>query len=189
MPSLEETAARYVAHEKTADGVYQEVTTRKVVVQEKKVHDPFAENGRKTSGFTERLMSESSTGTRFEARTQREAFMSKKRNGEDAEPTLPKHTRGAPKSTHHPEPRHRTQNTRERTRVEIEPEASDPSMPSEMTMGTSYESRSSEAGHMPLNEKPTASAVWNMAIRPHYSNLREAIHRIGDVSSISWHGK
>jgi hypothetical protein len=189
MPSPEETAARYVAHEKTADGVYQEVTTRKVVVQEKKVHDPFAENGRKTSGFTERLMSESSTGTRFEARTQREAFMSKKRNGEDAEPTLPKHTRGAPKSTHHPEPRHRTQNTRERTRVEIEPEASDPSMPSEMTMGTSYESRSSEADHMPLNEKPTASAVWNMAIRPHYTNLREAIHRIGDVSSISWHGK
>jgi hypothetical protein len=185
--SPEETAARYVAHEKTADGVYQEVATRQVVAAEKKVHDPFTEQARKSSGFTDRLMSGSSTGNQAGVLQPGEVIMTGKRKGQDVEPALPLHAQGASKTSLHPKPARRTQriDPRERSQVDIKIQASDPSMLSEMTTGTSYESQSSESDQTPPKEKPSASAVWNVAIRPHYTNLHEAVHRIADVSTPS----
>jgi hypothetical protein len=185
--SPEEAAARYVAHEKTADGVYQEVATREVVAAEKKVHDPFTEKARKSSGFTDRLMSGSSTGKQAGVSKPSEVIVAGERKGQDVEPTFPLHARGASKTNLRPKPARGTQRSdpRERSRVGIENQASDPSMLSEMTMGTSYESQSSESDRAPPKEKPSASAVWNVAIRPHYTNLHEAIHRIADVSTPS----
>jgi hypothetical protein len=185
--SPEEAAARYVAHEKTADGVYQEVATRQVVAAEKKVHDPFTEQARKSSGFTDRLMSGSSTGNQAGVLQPGEVIMTGKRKGQDVEPALPLHAQGASKTSLHPKPARRTQriDPRERSQVDIKIQASDPSMLSEMTTGTSYESQSSESERTPPKEKPSASAVWNVAIRPHYTNLHEAVHRIADVSTPS----
>jgi len=58
------------------------------------------------------------------------------------------------------------------------------SIPSDMTTGTSAESTPSEPSRMPLAERENVNDMWNVAIRPHYSNLREAIHRMGDVSTL-----
>lgn len=184
--SPEETAARYVAHEKTANGVYQEVATKQVIAPQKKVHDPFIEKGRKSSGFTDLLMSGSSTGKHSGLPKPSEVITTEQRKGQDIEPDFSLHTRVAPKANHCPEPAWRIKQVddRERTRVEIGHQASDPSLPSEMTRGSSYDSQSSQAERVPLSNRPTASAVWNVAIRPHYTDLHAAVHRIADVSTL-----
>jgi hypothetical protein len=188
--SPEETAARYIAHEKTANGVYQEVASKQVVALEKKLQDPFTENARKSSGFTERLMSGSSSRKHAKVSKQSEPIMiggKEKRMPQDDKPGLSLNIPGAPRANL-PEPARRTQQAeiRQKTHVEVENQhLFDGSTPSEMTIGTSYESNSSEPDRMPLNEKPRAHAVWNIAIRPHYADLHDAVHRIADVSTSS----
>jgi hypothetical protein len=174
--SPKETATRYVAHEKTTNGAYQEVATKQVVAPEKKLQDPFTEHGRKSNGFTERLMSDSSTGKHTATSNLVEAMV---------ELTLPLHKRKEMKPNRVSKPAQRTQqdSLREGTRIEVE---SQQSLPSDMTMGTSYESQSSGSPRMALSERPIMNNPWNVAVRPHYANIHEAIHKIADVSTISY---
>ena len=105
----------------------------------------------------------------------------------DAHPALPLHTRGPPRADL-AESAKRAQKfrVRQKGRVNVEEQPlSDGSTPSEMTLGTSYESISSEPEQMPLDEKQNTAAVWNVALRPHYNSLHEAVHRIADVSTPS----
>jgi hypothetical protein len=188
--SPEETAARYVAHEKTANGVYQEVATKQIVAPEKKLQDPFTENARKSNDFTERLMSRSSSEKYAKVSKQSGLITiggKEKKLRQDGKPALSLNTRGAP-TAYVPESARRTQQAgiRQKTRVEVEKQhLSGRSTPSEMTMTTSYESHSSELDQIPLTERPCAQVVWNVAIRPHYANLHDAVHRIADVSTSS----
>jgi hypothetical protein len=50
-----------------------------------------------------------------------------------------------------------------------------------LSTGTSVDSRSSEPSRSPLQDMDPAE-MWNVAVRPHYSTLRQAVHRIADVS-------
>ena len=186
--SPEETAARYVAHEKTVHGLYQEVATKQVVAPEKKIQDPFTEKTRKSNGFTERLMSGSLRGNNVEVSKPSESTMTGGKGvRRDAQHALPLHTRGTPRADL-AESAKRAQKfrVRQKGRVNVEEQPlSDGSTPSEMTLGTSYESISSEPEQMPLDEKQNTAAVWNVALRPHYNSLHEAVHRIADVSTPS----
>ena len=186
--SPEETAARYVAHEKTAHGLYQEVATKQVVAPEKKIQDPFTEKTRKSNDFTERLMSGSLRGNNVEVSKQSESTMiGGKGVRRDDQHALPLHMRGTPRADL-AESARRAQKykVRQKGRVNVEEQPlSDGSTPSEMTMRTSYESISSEPEQMPPDEKQNTAAVWNVALRPHYNSLHEAVHRIADVSTPS----
>jgi hypothetical protein len=186
--SPEETAARYVAHEKTVHGLYQEVVTKQVVAPEKKIQDPFTEKTRRSNGFTERLMSGSLRGNNVEVSKPSESTMIEGKGvRRDNQHALPLHTRGIPRADL-AESARRAQKfkVRQKGRVNVEEQPlSDGSTPSEMTMGTSYESISSEPEQMPHDEKQNTAAVWNVALRPHYNSLHEAVHRIADVSTPS----
>jgi hypothetical protein len=50
-----------------------------------------------------------------------------------------------------------------------------------LSTGTSVDSRSSEPSRSPLQDMDPAE-MWNVAVRPHYSTLRQAVHRVADVS-------
>ena len=108
----EETAARYVAHEKTANGVYQEVATKQIVAPEKKLQDPFTENARKSNDFTERLMSRSSSEKYAKVSKQSGLITiggkAEKKLRQDGKPALSLNTRGAP-TAYVPESARRTQ--------------------------------------------------------------------------------
>jgi hypothetical protein len=181
--SPEETAARYIAHEKTADDVYQQVATKQVVALEKKLQDPFTDKDRKSSDFTERLMSGSSSEKYGPYKANKDG--KEKRKAQVIEPAIPLQPRGASKANRRSEPARRTQpvDVRERSRAEVENQQLSDDSPSEMTMGSSYESQASEQDQMSLSNGQ--AAMWNAAIRPHYTNLHAAIHKIADVSTIS----
>jgi hypothetical protein len=192
LSSPEATATRYVPHEKTGNGIYQEVATKQVVVPEKRLQDPFTERAQKPSGFTERLMSGSSTGKQVvvPTLTQEIAVKKEKAKPRDDGPILPLHPRGLSKTDRRSAPTRGIERVdiREMTHVGAQNQRlHDHSMPSDMTTGTSCESESSEPSRMPLSERTTANDIWNVAIRPppHYANLHDAIHRIADVSIIS----
>jgi hypothetical protein len=53
-----------------------------------------------------------------------------------------------------------------------------------LTSGSTADSRSSEASRSPLREI-APEEEWNMAVRPHYATLTQAVHRIADVSDTS----
>lgn len=183
--SPEETAARYVAHEKTVHGLYQEVATKQLVAPEKKLQDPFTEKTRKSNDFTQRLISGSSRRNNVEVlRPSESTIIGGKRVPHDDQQALPLCTRGTPRAEL-AESARRTQKfrVRQKGRVDFEEQPlSAGSTPSEMTMGTSYESISSEPERIPLGEKQSTAAVWNIALRPHYNSLHDAVHRIADVS-------
>ncbi|CZR51023.1 uncharacterized protein PAC_00898 [Phialocephala subalpina] len=54
------------------------------------------------------------------------------------------------------------------------------SEPSDMTNGPSYHSESSDSSREPLSERPVPNEEWNMALRPHYKSLSDAVHRVAD---------
>lgn len=180
----EEVATRYVAHEKTGDGVYQDVATKQVVAPQKKLQDPFTEQNRKSTEFTERLMSGSSAEKHVRHKNEANTIDKEKRKIHDVETADPQALR-ASKINRLPELARRMQpaGVRDRRRVEVENyQLSDDSTPSEMTMGTSYASQASEPDGMRLSGSQNANQEWNVAIRPHYTHLHEAVHRIADVS-------
>jgi hypothetical protein len=187
--SPEEAVSRYVVHERNGNDVYHEIATKQVIAHEKQLQDPFNEHARKSSDFTGRLMGDSSTGKNAVVSAVDKDIVSKKSKSKPHhdEATFPSHPKGVSKTNALSEPAPRTQQVdhRERTRVEIENQhLHNQSMPSDMTTGTSCESRSSEPSRMPLGERPSANDIWNVAIRPppHYTNLHDAVHRIADVS-------
>jgi hypothetical protein len=147
-PSSPETAAtQYLPHKKTGKGQYEAMDTKEVIAVDKPLADPFANNTKKPSDFTERLRAGVSNGQ------QRKSL---RFNQEDLEKTLvDEENLGNHKQYSH-------------------------SNPSDMTTGTSVESGSSEPSRSPLKER--RNEVWNMAIRPHYKSLHDAVHRIADVS-------
>ena len=53
-----------------------------------------------------------------------------------------------------------------------------------LSSGSTAESQSSEASRSPLGEM-ALEEQWNMAIRPHYATLAQAVHRIADVRDVS----
>jgi hypothetical protein len=147
-PSSPETAAtQYLPHKKTGKDQYEAVDTKEVISLGKPLADPFANNTKKPSDFTERLRAGVSNGQ------QRKSL---RFNQEDTEKTLV----DVENLENHKQYSH--------------------SDPSDMTTGTSVESGSSEASRSPLKER--RNEMWNMAIRPHYKSLHQAVHRIADVS-------
>lgn len=54
-----------------------------------------------------------------------------------------------------------------------------------LSSGSTADSRSSEASRSPLGEM-APEEQWNMAVRPHYATLTQAVHRIADVCDVSW---
>ncbi|KAH6709155.1 hypothetical protein BKA61DRAFT_579227 [Leptodontidium sp. MPI-SDFR-AT-0119] len=182
--SPEESNSRYIAHGES-HGVYTDVDTQKVIEEKKVLPDPFVERSRKSSNFIERLQSSSSkeniaakskSKSRLDSRELRPAqglhtVMSRSKT-EDNLPELPREKRALNRG-------------QQRLELMAQPaRAKKPlyeiSSPSEMTSGTSFRSQSSDAARTPLEEVPGPNETWNLAVRPHYKTLGQAVHRIAD---------
>ncbi|KAH7417390.1 hypothetical protein BKA64DRAFT_299623 [Cadophora sp. MPI-SDFR-AT-0126] len=183
--SPNEANSRYVAHGE-AHGVYTDVDTKQVVEEKKILPDPFIERNRKSSGFIERLQSSASMENiraknasesrrhSREIKTVRGRSAAAIRSNEDQE--LPKHTRQKPVPSHGEHRMGLAKQVERKTR----PNVYEQSSPSDMTSGTSYGSQSSDAARSPLREVSDPNETWNLAVRPHYNTLGQAIHRIAD---------
>ncbi|KAG4435989.1 hypothetical protein IFR05_008531 [Cadophora sp. M221] len=182
--SPEEPNSRYIAHGEN-HGVYTDVDTQKVIEEKKVLPDPFVERSRKSSNFIERLQSSSSKEhmaakikikSRLDSRESRPAqglhtAMSRP-NTEEKLPKLPVEKRALNRG-------------QQRLGVTTQPaRAKKPlyenSSPSDMTSGTSFGSQSSDAARTPLEEVSVPNEIWNLAVRPHYNTLSQAVHRIAD---------
>jgi hypothetical protein len=146
-PSSPEAAAtQYLPHKKTGKNQYEAIDSKEVIALDKPLSDPFANNTKKPSDFTERLRAGVSIGP------QRKSL---RFNQEDTEKTLVD-----------------VENLEDHKQYSH-------SDPSDMTIGTSVESSSSEPSRSPAKER--RNEMWNMAIRPHYTSLHDVVHRIADV--------
>lgn len=182
--SPDKPAPRYVPHRKTVNGHYVEVNTKEVVEEQKALPDPFAEANQKPSHFTERLRTASANDTFQEERserpkTSRGCKVNSVNNFEVED--LPRQHHQSSKANfkprqndHHRQSRRVTIQDPEKTLVHDEP-------PSDMTSGSSWESRSSQESRSPLEETAAPNQAWNVALRPHYKTLSDALHRIADV--------
>ncbi|KAG9236283.1 hypothetical protein BJ875DRAFT_456989 [Amylocarpus encephaloides] len=152
---------RYVAHRKTKSGNYQGMTTREVIGPESNLPDPFVDPTRKPSGFANRLRTSSGI--------QSEIDDTAKRNKAANVQTATKTNRKSRSSNVFV-------NDAERTLVgeqsyEIQSKASLPSM-------SSGNSSSNSEARSPLRDVP--NGMWNVALRPHYRSLKDAVHRVAD---------
>lgn len=182
--SPDKPAPRYVPHRKTVNGHYVEVNTKEVVEEQKALPDPFADANQKPSHFTERLRTASANDTFQEERserpkTSRGCKVNSVNNFEVED--LPRQHHQSSKANfkprqndHHRQSRRVTIQDPEKTLVDDEP-------PSDMTSGSSWESRSSQESRSPLEETAAPNQAWNVALRPHYKTLSDALHRIADV--------
>lgn len=184
--SPEEVTIRYVAHEKT-EGQYTGVASREVIPLEKLLPNPFAgEQTRRSSTFTDRLLASAvkkgqhshDAMPKDHSRSHRNT---REQQGQYELPKLPRDTsrvhfrqdRNGRRQFFDPEetlvhPKHRHVN-----------HLSDLS---DMANDSSFES--SDSSREPLTERPTPNTLWNVALRPHYKSLSEAVHRVADVSTI-----
>ncbi|CAG8976657.1 hypothetical protein HYALB_00002173 [Hymenoscyphus albidus] len=169
--SPEKVELRYIPHQKTKNGNYQGIVGREVV-EPQILADPFVEQppAHKSSGFTERLRTESST----------------KAGKTGALPV-------AEKIQSIPRPRgariSKTKLGSKRTQVYVDdPEKTlvegavhptlEISVPS-MCSDNSNSRLSSDLVRSPLQDV-SGNETWNVALRPHYTNLKDAVHRVAD---------
>jgi len=72
----------------------------------------------------------------------------------------------------------------EKTLANVESRARVDQLAPSLSSGSTADNRSSEAPRSPMKEI-ALEEEWNMAVRPHYATLTQAVHRIADVSDTS----
>jgi hypothetical protein len=171
-----EVASRYVPHKKTQGGQYEDVVTNEVVELEKKLADPFVDRmSRTSSGFTDRLLAGNLKSKPNLAPVA--VKVTKTSNGNVSLVNVPART--ALKANGNNRilwgPAFAATEDVEKTLVNSENES-----PSEMTSENT--TRSFEDELPSHTEEP--KDVWNSTLRPHYTKLSDAVHRIADVRLI-----
>ncbi|KAF4631721.1 hypothetical protein G7Y89_g6408 [Cudoniella acicularis] len=63
--SPDKSEPRYIPHQKTKHGQYEELSTKEVIQPQKVLPDPFVEKARKSSDFTERLRTSATCGNKI----------------------------------------------------------------------------------------------------------------------------
>ncbi|EKD13605.1 uncharacterized protein L3040_009015 [Drepanopeziza brunnea f. sp. 'multigermtubi'] len=201
-----EASSRYVPHEETDLGAYNAINSKQVIEPKRSLADPFFERLRKPNIFIERLYSSASkdyapeTG-RFRLQESSDESLSALVRGSPTArvrgpaagrrpqtgqilPELPREaieTKPRQKHTiHQEEERRRVKKSPERKRGATRRQEYDDSMPSDMTSATSLDSHSSESTRTPLQEVSAANKTWNVALRPHYNTVGQAVHRIAE---------
>lgn len=177
--SLEEAGPRYIPHKKTRNGQYEGLNTNEIIAPERALVDPFTDKvARPISRFSGRLLSGTSSAIAGSKELRRDMAC----YGLDRDVKKPKDmpadankTEGTKSKTYGRVSRRLTDvflDEDEETLVEpVNRSPSDRYSIPDMTSDTTYESRS------PLVDK----RAWNVAVRPHYTNLSETIHQIADV--------
>lgn len=227
--SPENVELRYIAHQKTKSGNYEGVVGKEVV-EVQQLADPFTEpHTRKSSGFTERLRSESTGQRKSRGATEKpqnipkpqavlsgNSFGASSVNGRaqqmadirrsevinhDTRKKIEMIRSALPDTSEHAakqallvygggvdEAINALRETRATKRSSKKPQvfADDPEktlvgggmeVPG-MSSGSSSEG--SDPVRSPLQEM-SSNESWNVAMRPHYTNLKDAVHRVADV--------
>ncbi|KAI9053396.1 hypothetical protein LZ554_002355 [Drepanopeziza brunnea f. sp. 'monogermtubi'] len=200
-----EASSRYVPHEETDLGAYNAVNSKQVIEPKRSLADPFFERLRKPNIFIERLHSSASKDyapetSRFRLQESSDESLSALVRGSPTArvrgPAGRRHQTGQmlpelPREAVETKPRqkHNIHQEEERCRVDKKSERNrgasrrqeyHDSMPSDMTSATSFDSHSSESTRTPLREVSAANKTWNVALRPHYNTVGQAVHRIAD---------
>ncbi|CAG8950304.1 hypothetical protein HYFRA_00006797 [Hymenoscyphus fraxineus] len=169
--SPEKVELRYIPHQKTKNGNYQGIVGREVV-EPQILADPFLEQptAHKSSDFTERLRTEPSTKA---GKTSAAPVAEKIQSIPRPQGARISKTKLGSK---------RTQvyvDDPEKTLVEgaVHP-ALEISVPS-MCSDNSNSRLSSDLVRSPLQDV-SGNETWNVALRPHYTNLKDAVHRVAD---------
>ncbi|KAK6587347.1 hypothetical protein PZA11_000637 [Diplocarpon coronariae] len=194
--SPKELNSRYVPHEKTNNGTYNAVGSKHVIEPKVDLVDPFIEQARKPNGFTARLHSSASkqliqanselrlqgnTGGSPIARVY--GIAARRHEVQQALPELPRESTSVnPRQKHGSYTdigRRQAKDYQQSTRVDRNRRNEHDNMiQSDITTGSSSESRSSESVQTPSQERDNDR--WNVALRPHYNAAGQAVHRIAD---------
>ncbi|RDL40039.1 uncharacterized protein BP5553_00018 [Venustampulla echinocandica] len=150
--SPEKCEPRYIPHQKNKNGQYEELATNHIVQPLTALPDPFVGVTRTSSGFEDQLQ----RGFRRRERLGTEGGIN---NGyavvlhDDLEKTLVDSAYGP-------------------MVVQSTPSS---------TSGSTFESHGSELSKTPLKDI-TPREMWNVALRPHYTRVTDAVHQIADAS-------
>ena len=193
--SPEAVVTRYIPHTRTKGGLYEGVGTNQVVEPEKQLLDPFVDPMSRTrSGFTDRLLASGSILSKAPRASAGKVNMEAPKVPTGELPTLPSHatkssSRGVLEGNGNgkvPKKKSRLSfEDVEKTLVNPENRPSFNETLSELTSGTSVDSNDGvDSGEM-RSSPPAQSGntKWNVALRPHYKHLSDAVHRIANVSS------
>jgi hypothetical protein len=192
--SPEETLPRYIAHKKTQSGSYEGINSNGLVVPETALADPFLDKATNcSSDFTNRLLAGcskagdnpnagSNQGKGITSQLSERAPVCAER--------LPQHVNKSLKIKGNSRLGKRiTEMLLDETKQTFADaenlQESDISSPPELTSASTRESLTELQSRSPLSDKRGAKNLWNLALRPHYENLSETMHRIADVSP-SW---
>lgn len=185
--SPQNVEARYIKHQKIGNGLYEGIETKEVVAPEKSLPDPFVGGqAGKSSGFTDRLQA----GASKETKRPETAHQPQKGNSIPVQPMEQTNVNAEPlpiykasktvkqeRNRRLPQKSYRVPIYDDQTTL-VNSETELPSSPTGLTsVSTIEDSRS------PLSEN--ANDAWNVALRPHYSNLSTLVHRLADVSFFS----
>lgn len=192
-----EVTTHYVPHKRTSGGLYEGVSTKKVVEPEKKLADPFTASVPRTSrGFTDRLLA-GNADSRKAPRAIHDQVHKVTRLLQKEVKSVSVDVNGlllnAVRMSYGEalEPNEGVRNPNQTARKAIE-EDSDKTLvndenqyfindiPSEMTSSVSTDSNDGNELRSPTPEQ-SPSVLWNVALRPHYTKLSDAVHRIADV--------
>jgi len=187
--SPEEVVPRYIPH-KSRNGLYEDVGTKEVVAPEKDLADPFVEKlGRKSSGFTDRLLAGSAKATNKRSTTLRAQVPTIEHQvAENVK--LPPHPANLPLQTASKVDGNRLCSKKatrpsiedsEKTLVDFENQQPSDDTPSSDSSSESRPNHRSSSAPTQIDES-ALQEEWNVALRPHYKTAYDAIHRIADVS-------
>ncbi len=184
--SPEEVTTRYIAHERTRNGQYKEIGSEGVITPDNVV-DPFVDRTRKSSSssdFTDKLLESSKLKDHSNIAPQPSGQPRNVQNDKSQAKQIP---REGYRAGYHPATTNYRKSTRSqyavqdsvKTLAESDVRHPRPTSPESNLSGSSQESHSSDNSEK--DDPRVLRDVWNMAIRPHYSDAHRAIHTIADV--------
>jgi hypothetical protein len=175
-----EVISRYIPHERTAHGYYRGIQSQEVVAPQAAIADPFAESTENPTSFIERLRRTASR----DVQNQIGELQGQLAGINNSLKSLTK----APKDNTS-EKCIQGQSILDSRWVEdpektlVEPTQLDRHWsPANKWKGRIPESRTSTGTATQIPEGELSRERWNLALRPHYTNSRDALHRIADVS-------
>ena len=177
--SPEEVTSRYIAHERTRNGEYKEVGSKEVIAPERIVVDPFLDKNRKmskSSDFTERLLK----GASAPHEDSNDLAQLSQNDGPQLAVKNPQPSRGDAREQGFADANQRGRSDRLRHGVEDSGQHHERSHSGDLT-GSSGDSRNSGVSGEAEYSRALRD-VWNLTIRPHYSNTQHAIHTVAEVS-------
>ncbi|KAG9243132.1 hypothetical protein BJ878DRAFT_133318 [Calycina marina] len=161
-----EVNTQFVPHHKTADGSYQGIATKEVIAPEKALSDPFFQKTahQTSNGFTNRLVS----------------GLTPQQGNAHVSDQISKPLKSLPPNVDRKQPQKAPKLPSRQEDMPPSNSSSDDSESDDSESDDSSEQQSIESSVESVEDDNHPGSRWHVALRPHYSKLSDAVHRVAD---------